>query len=79
MLETKKETGLPIVTELTSLRYLDLYNDVDVIQVGARNMQNFEMLSELGHCDKCNVKKTVIPRANADQVEHLQSEKSKSV
>ena len=52
LLEAKKETGLPIVTELTSLRYLDLYNDVDVIQVGARNMQNFEMLSELGHCRK---------------------------
>ena len=48
----KKETGLPIVTELTSLRYLDLYNDVDIIQVGARNMQNFDMLSELGHCNK---------------------------
>lgn len=52
LLEAKKETGLPIVTELTSLRYLDLFNEVDVIQVGARNMQNFEMLSELGHCDK---------------------------
>lgn len=52
LLEAKKETGLPIVTELTSLRYLDLYNDVDIIQVGARNMQNFDMLSELGHCNK---------------------------
>lgn len=52
LLEAKKETGLPIVTELTSLRYLDLFNEVDVIQVGARNMQNFEMLSELGHCNK---------------------------
>ncbi len=52
LLEAKKETGLPIVTELTSLRYIDLYGEVDVIQVGARNMQNFEMLSELGHCDK---------------------------
>ncbi len=52
LLEAKRETGLPIVTELTSLRYIDLYSEVDVIQVGARNMQNFEMLSELGHCDK---------------------------
>lgn len=48
----KKETGLPIVTELTSLEHLHLYEDVDVIQVGARNMQNFDMLSELGHCQK---------------------------
>lgn len=46
----KKETGLPIVTELTSLRYLEHFCDVDLIQVGARNMQNFEMLKELGHC-----------------------------
>ena len=35
-----------------SLDHLDLFSDVDVIQIGARNMQNFEMLSELGHCDK---------------------------
>lgn len=52
LLEAKKETGLPIVTELTSLQYIDLFNEVDVIQVGARNMQNFDMLCELGHCDK---------------------------
>lgn len=52
LLEAKKETGLPIVSELTSLRHIDLFNEVDVIQVGARNMQNFDMLSELGHCDK---------------------------
>ena len=48
----KKETGLPIVTELTSLEHLHLYGDVDIIQVGARNMQNFDMLSELGRCQK---------------------------
>lgn len=52
LLEAKKETGMPIVTELTSLMYLDLFQDVDIIQVGARNMQNFEMLNELGKCDK---------------------------
>ena len=52
LLEAKKVTGLPIVTELTSLSNIDLLNDVDVIQVGARNMQNFDMLSELGKCDK---------------------------
>lgn len=52
LLAAKKETGLPIVTEIMSLAHLDLFNDVDVIQVGARNMQNFEMLKELGHCNK---------------------------
>ncbi|MBE6839535.1 MAG: 3-deoxy-7-phosphoheptulonate synthase [Ruminococcus sp.] len=52
LLEAKKETGLPIVTEIMSASDLDLFADVDVIQVGARNMQNFELLKELGHCDK---------------------------
>lgn len=52
LLEAKKVTGLPIVTEIMSLEHLDLFADVDVIQVGARNMQNFELLKELGHCDK---------------------------
>ena len=52
LLLAKKETGLPIVTELMSLTHLDLFAEVDVIQVGARNMQNFEMLKELGHCGK---------------------------
>lgn len=52
LLEAKKETGLPIVTEIMSLAHLDLFQDVDIIQVGARNMQNFELLKELGHCDK---------------------------
>ena len=52
LLEAKKATGLPIVTEIMSLQHLDLFNDVDVIQVGARNMQNFELLKELGHSKK---------------------------
>ena len=52
LLEAKKETGLPIVTELTSLTNIDLFDQVDVIQVGARNMQNFDMLWELGKCNK---------------------------
>lgn len=52
LLEAKKETGLPIVTEIMSASDLDLFADVDVIQVGARNMQNFELLKELGHCNK---------------------------
>ena len=52
LLEAKKASGLPIVTELTSLENIDLFADVDIIQVGARNMQNFDMLWELGKCNK---------------------------
>ena len=48
LLEAKKATGLPIVTELMDIRNLDLFEEVDVIQVGARNMQNFELLKEAG-------------------------------
>ncbi len=52
LLEAKKETGLPIVTEIMNTEHLPLFEQVDVIQVGARNMQNFELLKELGHVDK---------------------------
>ena len=52
LLEAKKETGLPIVTEIMNQNHLDLFADVDVIQVGARNMQNFELLKELGRSNK---------------------------
>ena len=48
----KKATGLPIVTEIMSETQLDEFADVDIIQVGARNMQNFRLLKELGHCNK---------------------------
>jgi 3-deoxy-7-phosphoheptulonate synthase len=50
--EAKRATGLPIITEIMSIEHLDLFDDVDIIQVGARNMQNFEMLKELGHTNK---------------------------
>ncbi len=50
--QAKAETGMPIVTEIMDLSHLDLFENVDVIQVGARNMQNFELLKELGHTDK---------------------------
>lgn len=52
LLEAKKQTGMPIVTEIMDLSQLPLFEDVDVIQVGARNMQNFELLKELGHTRK---------------------------
>ena len=50
--EAKRNYGLPIVTEIMSPAHLPMFEDVDIIQVGARNMQNFELLKELGHCKK---------------------------
>ncbi len=52
LLEAKARTGMPIVTEIMSAAHLPLFDQVDVIQVGARNMQNFELLKELGRVDK---------------------------
>jgi len=52
LIEAKKETGLPIVTEIMNANHLPLFEEVDVIQVGARNMQNFELLKELGRTQK---------------------------
>ncbi len=52
LLKAKKATGLPIVTEIMDAAHLPLFEDVDLIQVGARNMQNFELLKELGHTKK---------------------------
>ena len=52
LLEAKKASGLPIVTEIMNINTLDLFADVDIIQVGARNMQNFDLLKELGKTRK---------------------------
>ena len=52
LLKAKAETGLPIVTEIMNISTLDLFRDVDIIQVGARNMQNFDLLKELGKTKK---------------------------
>lgn len=52
LLLAKKVTGLPIITEIMTTRSLDLFEDVDIIQVGARNMQNFDLLQELGKTKK---------------------------
>ena len=48
----RQETGLPFVTEIMSVADLPLFEDVDMLQVGARNMQNFDLLRELGKLDK---------------------------
>lgn len=52
LLKAKQATGLPIVTELMNINTLELFADVDVIQIGARNMQNFDLLKEVGRTQK---------------------------
>ena len=52
LLAAKKATGLPVVTEVMNQTQLPLFEDVDVIQVGARNMQNYDLLKEIGRCKK---------------------------
>ncbi|MDR2725140.1 MAG: 3-deoxy-7-phosphoheptulonate synthase [Candidatus Adiutrix sp.] len=48
LVEAKKQTGMPIITEIMNANHLPMFEQVDIIQVGARNMQNFELLKELG-------------------------------
>ncbi len=67
LLEARKRTGLPVVTEIMDLSQLDLFADVDVIQVGARNMQNFELLKQLGHSGK----PVLLKRGLANTLEEL--------
>ena len=52
LLKAKEVSGLPIITEIMNIRALDLFENVDIIQVGARNMQNFDLLQELGKTKK---------------------------
>ena len=53
LLKAKKATGLPIVTEIMSPKYCEIFeNTVDVVQIGARNMQNFDLLKEVGKMSK---------------------------
>ena len=65
LLKAKEETGMPIVTEIMSIRHIDLFRDVDIIQIGARDMQNFELLKEVGRLDK----PVMIKRGLANTVE----------
>lgn len=65
--EAKKETGLPVVSELTRIDRLKDFDDVDIIQVGARNMQNYEMLKELGSLKK----PVLLKRGLANTLEEL--------
>ena len=52
LLKAKQETGMPIVSEIMSVKLIDLFKDVDLVQIGARDMQNFELLKEVGKMDK---------------------------
>ena len=52
LFKAKEETGLPIVTEIMSVRHIDLFDKVDLIQIGARDMQNYELLKEVGKTKK---------------------------
>ena len=65
LLKAKEETGMPIVTEIMSVKHIDLFRDVDIIQIGARDMQNFELLKEVGRLNK----PVMIKRGLANTVE----------
>ena len=65
--EARAKTGLPIVTEIMSAEHIPLFEDVDIIQVGARNMQNFELLKELGKLRK----PILLKRGLANTIEEL--------
>lgn len=67
LVEAKKATGLPIVTEIMEASHLPMFEDVDVVQVGARNMQNFELLKELGQTRKT----ILLKRGLANTLEEL--------
>ena len=67
LLEAKKETGLPIVSEIMNISQLPLFEEVDVVQVGARNMQNFDLLRELGTTRK----PILLKRGLANTIEEL--------
>jgi 3-deoxy-7-phosphoheptulonate synthase len=67
LLKAKKETGLPIVTEIMNQTQLPLFEEVDVIQIGARNMQNFDLLKAVGRFNK----PVLLKRGLANTMEEL--------
>lgn len=67
LLIAREETGLPVVTEIMNQTQLPLFENIDVIQVGARNMQNFDLLRELGRCHK----PILLKRGLANTIEEL--------
>ena len=67
LMEAKKETGMPIISEIMNVNHIELFGEVDIIQVGARNMQNFELLKELGSIGK----PILLKRGLANTIEEL--------
>lgn len=67
LMEAKEVTGLPIVSEIMNIALLDLFADVDILQVGARNMQNFDLLKALGRSKK----PVLLKRGLANTIEEL--------
>jgi len=67
LIKAKEETGLPVVTEISDVRLLDLYQDIDFLQVGERSMQNTDLLKELGKFGK----PVVLKRGRACTLEEL--------
>lgn len=67
LLKAKQVTGLPIVTEIMDISQLPLFDEVDVLQVGARNMQNFELLKEIGKTNK----PVLLKRGMANSIQEL--------
>jgi len=67
LLAAKKATGLPVVTEVMNQTQIPLLDEVDIIQIGARNMQNFDLLKEVGKCKK----PVLLKRGLANTIEEL--------
>lgn len=82
LLLAKRETGMPIVTEIMSVRHIDLFADVDVVQIGARDMQNFELLKEVGRTKKTVLLKRGLANTIEEwlmSAEYLMSEGAKDI
>lgn len=67
LIEAKKQTGLPIITEIMNQTQIPLMEEVDIIQIGARSMQNFDLLKEVGKCRK----PVLLKRGLANTIEEL--------
>ena len=67
LLLAKEATQMPVITEITDIRTLELFENIDIVQVGARNMQNFDLLQELGKTNKA----ILLKRGLANTLEEL--------
>lgn len=82
LLQAKKETGLPVVSEITSVSQIDLFSNIDVLQIGARGMQNYELLKEVGKSQKPILLKRALSATIEEwllSAEYLLSEGTKDV